>query len=373
MNLKKWILFILIYCLNPGSLFSKSVPDIFIISKITPHVYIAHPGQIKRINSTSTIIVGSSFITIVESQTDVFMAAALISEIRKNISKLPIKYLIFSHAHLDHILGAGAFLKENPAIRIIAEQRAAAHIVMQGKSEIESWEAVIKLKINVAKDFAGTSKTQAQKSYFIQTASELDTYYRDVHSSKIVAPNLTFSDSLTLDEDGLRMKLIYVGAGHTSGDIVVFIPEDRVLVTGDLVHDFEPLFQDADPDSWIRVLDKIKHMDFDYFVGGHGDMHKGKEIINNWSAFMQELISKIRGAIREGQSLENFNKQISAKSFTSLQNGYGQRIQQFRSGYMEFWIGSLDDAIKGEVIPIWKFYSPAYLSKTVHNIPMGEL
>jgi glyoxylase-like metal-dependent hydrolase (beta-lactamase superfamily II) len=285
------------------------------------------------------------------------MATALIREIRQRISKLPIKYLIFSHSHLDHILGACAFLKENPAIIIIAQQKAAEHISLMGKDEQESWEVVIKQKSNEAKALAETAKTVEQKNYFIQTSRELDAYYRDVQSSKIVTPNLAFGDSLTLDDKGLLVKLIFLGAGHTPGDIVVFIPADKVLITGDLVHDFEPLFPDSDPDSWIQVLEKIKQINFDYFVGGHGDKHAGREIVKNWSAYMQELIAITREAIREGQTLENFEKQLTADRFASLQNGYGQRIQQFRSGYMEYWTGPLDDAIKGEVASLWKFYN----------------
>lgn len=359
MHVKKLFLFVLISCSIPGFVFSKSVPDIFIISKISSHVYIAHPGRIKRINSTSTIIVGQSFITVVESQTDVFMAEALIREIRKSISKLPIKYLIFSHAHLDHILGAGAFLRENPSIMIIAQQKAAEHIALHGKEEQESWEALIQQKSEAAKAFTEKANTPEQKNYYMQTAHELDVYYRDVKSSKIVRPNLVFSDSLTIFEDGLQLKLIYLGTGHTPGDIVIFIPEDRMLVTGDLVHDFEPLFPDADPDSWVKVLEKVKKMDFDYFVGGHGDSHKGKEIVLNWSNYMQELIAKTREALRQGQGLEEFEKQTSAVTFTSLQNGYGLRIQQFRTAYMEYWTGPLDDAIKGEVSSLWKYYNGA--------------
>ena len=314
---------------NSRPLFAKPVPDIFIISKITPHVYIAHPGRIKRINSTSTIIVGQSFLTVVESQTDVFMATELIREIRERISKLPIKYLIFSHAHLDHILGAGAFRKENPDIVIIAQQKAAAHISLLGKDEKKSWEEVIQQKSDEAKSATGTAKTQAQKNYFKQAANELDAYYRDIHSSEIVQPNRVFSDSLTIFDKGLQLKLVYLGAGHTPGDIVVFIPEDKLLVTGDLVHDFEPLFQDADPDSWIRVLDRIKHMDFDYFVGGHGDMHKGKEIINNWSAYVQELITRIREAVREGQFWKILKTKSPPNHSLRCKMGTGKEFSNF--------------------------------------------
>ena len=139
MYINKLILFLLIFNSHIFSLFAKSNPDVFIFSKITNHVYIAHPGLVKRINSTSTIIVGRNFLTVVESQTDVFMATALIRGIRQRISKLPIKYLIFSHFHLDHILGAEAFLHENPALIIIAHQNTAGHIALHGINEQTSW------------------------------------------------------------------------------------------------------------------------------------------------------------------------------------------------------------------------------------------
>jgi glyoxylase-like metal-dependent hydrolase (beta-lactamase superfamily II) len=357
MNLKKILFFFLILNANPFSLPAKSNPDIFIISNISPHVYIAHPGRTNRINSTSTIIVSTHFLTVIESQTDEFMAGALIREIRQRISKLPIKYLIFSHFHLDHILGAGAFLRENPALIIIAQQKTAEHISMYGKEDQESWGTAVFQKSDEVKISAKSAKTEQQKNYFSRTSNDLEAYYRDIKSSVITPPNLVFRDTLTISDNDLSLQLSYLGAGHTSGDIVIFIPQDKVLVTGDLVHDYEPLFWDADPDSWIQVLDKINRIDFDYFVGGHGDKHKGREIVYAWENYLKELIAKTREAIREKQTLENFQRQITAEMFISLQNGYGQRIQQFREGYMEYFIGPLTDAIKGEIGFLWKFYA----------------
>jgi cyclase len=357
MSLKKLLLFFLILNSNPFLSVAKSTPDIFIISNISPHVYIAHPGRINRINSTSTIIVSTHFLTVIESQTDEFMAAALIREIRHHISKLPIKYLIFSHYHLDHILGAMAFLRENPALIIIAQQNAAEHISRFGKEEQESWATAIRQKSDEVKFITRTDKTVQQKNYLKQTSDELDAYYRDIKFSMIAAPNLVFTDSITIYDSDITIQLTFLGAGHTSGDIVIFIPCDRVLVTGDLVHDYEPLFGDADPDSWIQVLDKIKQIDFDYFVGGHGDKHKGKEIIYAWENYISELIAKTKEAIREKMTLEVFQKQITTEMFVSLQDGYGQRIQQFRESYMEYLIGPLPDAIRSEVSFLWKFYA----------------
>ncbi len=357
MSLVKKIFFLLLLILNGSLLKGQETSGAFIITKITNHVYIAHPGRVKRINSTSTIIVSTDFLTVIESQTDMKMAAELIREIREKISKLPIRYLVFSHSHGDHILGAGAFLQENPSITIIAQQKAAEHISLFATKEQQSWAKIVKQKSVDAKQLALNSIGE-KKSYFLNVVDGLDIYYADIMSSIVVQPNLTFSDSLTLYDKGFQIQLKYLGAGHTPGDIIAFIPNDKVLVTGDLVHDFEPLFQDADPDSWIQILERIKQIDFDYFVGGHGDMHKGKDILYAWQNYMIELKDKTKGAIKEGLTLKQFQNNITLESLTSLQNGYGERVQKFRTSYMEYWTGSLLDAVKDEIAYLWKYYYP---------------
>ncbi len=357
MQLVKIILSLLLIISSAFSLSAKSKPGVFIISKMTNHIYIAHPGTVKRINSTSTIIVGRHFLTVIESQTDISMATMLIREIRQSISKLPIKYLIFSHFHSDHILGAEAFIRENPSLIIIAHQKAAEHIALHGYDEQKSWGATIQQKSIEARRLSLLAKTAEERNYFTRASEEFDAYYRDIQASTIVTPNLTFSDSLCLYDRDLKVQLLFYGAAHTPGDILVFVPEDRVLITGDIVHDFEPLFWDADPDSWIHVLDRAKQIDFDYFVGGHGDVHTGKEIIYAWQNYMKELKLKTISAIREGLTLKEFQNEITVESFTSLQNGYGKRIQKFRSSYMEYLTGPLIDAIRDEIAYLWKFYN----------------
>ncbi len=123
------------------------------------------------------------------------------------------------------------------------------------------------------------------------------------------------------------------------------------------MHDFEPLFWDANPDSWIQVLEKIKQIDFDYFIGGHGDMHKGKDIVYAWQNYIKELKTKTLIAIKNNLTLKSFQDEITLESFTSLQNGYGERIQKFRTSYMEFLPGPMLDAVKDEIAYMWKFYN----------------
>lgn len=68
----------------------------------------------------------------------------------------------------------------------------------------------------------------------------------------------------------VTVEVRYLGCGHTAGDAVVFIPEDRVVATGDLVHGLEPLLFEAYPDEWPATLDRLSALKFDIIVPGHG-------------------------------------------------------------------------------------------------------
>lgn len=355
MQFSRYIVFLFMAVLAAPSLLANEIQDSFVVNRVTNNVFIAHPYRIKKVNSTSTIIVGSGYLTVVESQADITLAKTLIGVIRKKISTLPIRYLVFSHFHTDHILGAGAFLQENPGLIIVAHQKTAEHILLQAAQDQNVWAGIVKEKALEARNSAISALTP-KKDELIRTADELHRYYEDIKLSVIVPPTLSFSDSLILYDNDRQIQIKYFGSGHTPGDIVVYVPQDKLLVTGDLVHDFEPLFWNADPGSWTQTLGKIKQLDFEYFVGGHGGSHRGKEIINLWQNYVEELKTKTKEAIRQGLTLEVFQKKITLDSFVSLQNGYAERIQQFRTGYMEYWTGPLLDAVKDEISYLWRYY-----------------
>lgn len=330
----------------------------FVVKQMTNHIFIAHPQKVNRVNNTSTIILSTDYLTVVESQTDEFMAMELIKAIRSKISRLPIKYLINTHFHLDHVLGTKAFVKENPGIVVITHELTAKIMEQKTQADKDQFAASLMQKSKGIRKQAELEKNKEMMTGLFAAANDIEKYSKDLSASTVALPNLTFSDSLTIGDNSLHIELKFLGGGHTPGDIVLLIPEEKFLITGDLVHDYEPLFWDADIDNWLLVLNKIKSMDFDYFVGGHGDIHKGKEIIDSWMGYIEEVKSKTLRAIKEGMSLTEFQKSISLESLASLQRSdYGKRIQHFRSSFMgDVMAGPFLEAIRGQLEFVWNYY-----------------
>lgn len=349
----------------------------FEVKKISPRVYVAHPSQVSRVNATSVILVGDTFLTVVESQPDTRQAELLLKEIRKSVSSLPIRYLVLTHFHLDHILGISSFVKENKDLIIVSHSNAKDHIQNFGEQEKQQWLSIIQNVYwhrldQTAGDFKNIDnsgdKTREEwlaiirefykrQSEAVIEADEIQKYYEDILKSPVSLPTLTFTDSLIIFDGNFSYKLSYMGWGHTNSDIIIHVPQEKLLIVGDLLHDFEPLFTDAKPDEWIDILEKLRKLDFTFIVGGHGEAQIGKTILEQWRNYVKEIVAKVKISINSGESLEAFLHRTDVKSFKSLQlNDYGDRIQSFRTGYVSVLTGSLEDAVKENLRNLWEYY-----------------
>jgi glyoxylase-like metal-dependent hydrolase (beta-lactamase superfamily II) len=314
----------------------------FEIRQISPHVWTARPARTVRVNATSTIIVGQSGLTVVEAQADPTLARQLLREVRGRISKQPVHTLIFTHAHLDHVLGAQTFVEEYPDIEIVAHANTRAALAAGAEEDRAGWLSFM--------DSSLAKMDRTDRQY-----AELRAYTAAVRGARVLLPTRTFSESITL-HDGLDIDLRFFGGGHTDGDIVVAVPADRVLVTGDLVHGLEPLFQSSHPREWLETLRALRALPFDILIGGHGDSHDDKAIVDKWIRYVEIMVAEIEAAKIRGESFESAHARIEADLLRWLRSDdTGSRIQRSREALMTEWlIGSLDGAVHNGVENAWR-------------------
>jgi glyoxylase-like metal-dependent hydrolase (beta-lactamase superfamily II) len=108
------------------------------------------------------------------------------------------------------------------------------------------------------------------------------------------------------------VQILWLGRGHTDGDVWVFLPKEKVLVCGDAMHGWTPFMGDSYPYDWIKTLDAAEQLDFDYAIGGHGDVMKGKQKFELWKRYFQDLMDLTSAAYAGGASLEETKKNVSA-------------------------------------------------------------
>lgn len=170
------------------------------------------------------------------------LGAAMIEEIRK-VTDLPIRYVIVSHYHADHIYGLQAF-RDHTEAEIIASAEAYEYI-----------------------DSAISTDRLEQRREAL--APWVDS------ATRIIAPDRTFEDELELELGGTKLTLKFVGPAHGPDDILMLVEPAGVLYVGDIVQTGRVPFlntPDADTARWLESLEAVREMQPKYLVPGHGQV-----------------------------------------------------------------------------------------------------
>jgi glyoxylase-like metal-dependent hydrolase (beta-lactamase superfamily II) len=230
---------------------------------------------------------GEEFLVCFEALATPPAARRWLARLREHTDK-PVRYLVLSHYHAVRVLGASAFDAEV----IVAHENTRALVAERGK---EDWE----------------SEFGRMPRLFEEPAS----------IPGLTWPTLTFSDRLTIDLGGDRGDLVlqYCGRGHTEGDIVAWLPRQRILFAGDLVEAQAALYTgDAFHREWVGdTLDRVADFGAQTLIGGRGGVSHGADAvadaIGQTRHFLQVLLAEV-GAVnsRGGTLKEAFNRAHAA-------------------------------------------------------------
>ena len=259
-------------------------------SKLSEHAY----AYTAEGDPNSGIVIGDDAVMVIDTQATPAMAQDVIRRIREVTDKA-IKYVVLSHYHAVRVLGAAAYQPEH----IIASQDTRDLIVERGEQD---------------------------------KASEIGRFprlFRNVESVPpgMTWPTITFTGKMTLWLGKLEVQLIQLGRGHTKGDTVVWLPQDKVLFSGDLVEfDATPYAGDAYFQDWPKTLDNIAALKPQALVPGRGaalqgaaDVARGLE---GTRAFVSELYASVKAGAAAGKDLRSVYKE----TFDKLQPKYGQWV-----------------------------------------------
>jgi len=248
------------------------------MQKVTNNVYAA--TDIRGCNPG--YVVTSDGVVIIDTPQLPTKAVAMREEALK---KGPIRFLINTEHHMDHIFGNYFFAGVCP---VIGHELILADFgtVSSGTPYSYSMEVVRK------DDPQGMSLMPPEKDFFLH------------------APSILFSQRLTLRLGNQILELIHT-PGHTQGQIAVYLPKEKVAFVGDTIFcECQTWFHAADPDAWLRSLDFLKNLDVDFIVPGHGPICH-KDYIDKQSAFIREWVTAVAVGIARGWSKEECIQRIS--------------------------------------------------------------
>ena len=257
------------------------------LQEVGPNIYayLQHDGSWGI--SNAGFLAGDDGLLVIDATMVASMAEAFIKEIRR-VSGMPFRHLINTHSHPDHVGGNRLFTgAEIISHRICREEMARAARPASG---------------GPPPAMAAITRTPAMERMFDLVAND--------PGREIPLPALTYEDRLTLHYGDTEVQLLYYGPAHTFGDTLVYFPQSKVLFAGDVAFFYSmPLAASGKIGSWLRVIDRVKELDVDLVVPGHGPAG-GKDVLDEEREYFEFVMEQARSCFERGVPAEKAAQEI---------------------------------------------------------------
>ena len=280
--------------------------------KINERVYVLL-GPIQHANKinqgymvNSTVIVGDKGVILVDSGGSDEVGRHIASAVRR-ITDKPVTHVVNTHHQGDHYLGNAAF----EGATLISSEMCRKMVLETGHEWLDIMERDIGHKLS------GTKPLAAGVTYAEGTRTEAM-----IH--------------------GVRLVFWVPKGSHTIGDLMVHLPDDKVLITGDiLVSGVVPTFQDGFVKNWIHTLDEMQTLGVEHFVPGHGDLMTRQDVTALRSAMLR-FYSDVKEGFKSGKSEAEIRKSLDLSGWDTLERSYviGRNINR---AYLEIERDSFDE------------------------------
>jgi glyoxylase-like metal-dependent hydrolase (beta-lactamase superfamily II) len=256
-------------------------------TEIVPGVYSAIGTGTMNVGSNSAVFVNKDDVMIVDSHISPESGRAMLQEL-KTITDKPVRFLINTHFHYDHTNGNQTF---PPGVDIIGHEftrrKLTGDVLERGM--FADLVKGLPRQIDDLKARAASEADPAVKARLAQQVPVQTAFANSLKELKLTPPNVTLVDRMTFFRGDREIRLLYLGRGHTGGDIVVYLPKEKVLCTGDLLVNGVANLIDGYVNEWPDALEKLKPIDFVDVIPGHGEAFKGKERIDWFQGYLRDL------------------------------------------------------------------------------------
>ena len=302
-------------------------------------------------------VVGDESVLVVDTGRFPTLARRMVADIRRKTDR-PVRWVVHTHWHLDHIVGDGEFRSAFPQATFLATDFTRRKMIEKQVPYVRDIEKndrgyIDYLEGTVAKGRRddGTPISPETIAYLKSQIADIGLEIAEVPGATIVPPDVTFEKELTVHLGRSRdARVLFLGKGNTAGDTVVWIPDARVVATGDLLVAPVPYGYGMHPGEWIETLNRLMALDAAAIVPGHGP------VMRDWSYAkrIQELLTSVRSQVaasaKAGATPEQAFEKCDVDRFEKeFARGDPMRLRAFRDFFVRDAINRSYQEAKGEM------------------------
>ncbi len=284
-------------------------------------------------DSNVLIVINDDDVVVVDANILPQSARHVVAEIRKLTAK-PVRYVVNTHWHSDHHYGNAVYREAYPGVEFIQhpftrEQIITRDIPTLAKNVATEYPAIIARYEQALRD--GKLSDGRELTPELRTrVNELLRIYRAFVSEMAVSPvipgTLLVRDSIVLERGTRRIVVKHPGLGNTAGDLVVHLPAERILATGDLVVHPTPYGYFSHYGAWPGTLRALKAIDAAIVVPGHGPVMHDWSYVDQLIPLLESVWTQVKAAVADGADLETTRKRVDLAAFRARFAGNDARL-----------------------------------------------
>jgi glyoxylase-like metal-dependent hydrolase (beta-lactamase superfamily II) len=305
------------------------------------YAFIAGFGGSAMVTGNSLVVIGEDGVLVVDSGHFPSLIARQIAQIRQWTDK-PVRYLVNTHWHPDHSAGNGLYKKAYPGLQILSTaytRDAIEHILPQkevNEKQIDEFSAVSKS----GKMPDGKPLAPGSLEYWKRVGVELEAFRPELKAADHALPTTTFTDQMTVYLGKREVRILFLGRANTAGDALVYVPDAKLLATGDLLVHPVPYPFGSFIGEWIGALKKVDAIDASTILPGHGPVMHDKEYLRMTITLLEQTKRQTDSAVRQGLSLEQTRKKVDVSALKPKFVGADKAMSFFfDSGYLATAVG----------------------------------
>ncbi len=310
----------------------SAAPD-FTIERIAPDVYAVirtEPASL-WFNPNTVIIVGKRFVTVVDTNISSAYTRDVLAALRK-ITRKPVRYVVNTHWHDDHIIGNRVYRDEFPGVEFIAHESTLTDLPTIGaanrKGSVENgpgFAAFLRKTVEKGENLAGNKLTEEERLGYLSDASLVESYLAESKDFEIVLPTRTVKDKMTIDDGKRKIEILFLGRAHTGADILVHLPKERIVASGDLIVSPIPLVGSTSyPLEYAATLEKLIEIRAKITIPGHGPIFRDDKYAKQMIKLLKSIKRQTEASYAKGENLEQMRKSVNLDEFVRMFAGESQ-------------------------------------------------
>ncbi len=310
------------------------------------YAFVRHEPVAYGMQSNSLLVVGERDAAVVDAQLNLTDTREVIAAIRRITTK-PVRYVINTHCHDDHVTGNVEYAKAYPGVDFVASRAMAAEldgICAQNRAGFRKSGpgTVTFLRDLVAKgqSLIGGPIADDERLAHLSYARLIERFVAE-SEEKAVAPTITFDDRTTLDLGGRSIDVLALGRGHSAGDVVVHVADAGVVAAGDLVVWPVPFVGTTSwPGDFARTVARLTALKPRAILPGHGPVLRDTAYVHDVARMLAYVSERVATSAARGDSLAQVRAFVDLSEFRMLFGG-DDKLRQ----------GLFDNYVKSSAIP----------------------